>query len=81
MKDSTKKLLAQVDDAHDWQLGQAYSGGGTELHSTDVCRVCGLRRHWRNDSQNDIEDEFRFSDSETGDDLTLRQAVARGCAE
>ena len=80
MKDSTKKLLAQVDDAHDWQEGQCYSGGGTELHATDTCRVCGLRRHWRNDPQNDIDDEYRFSDSETGEDLTLRQAAARGCA-
>jgi hypothetical protein len=80
VKDTTKKMLDEINDAHDFDTGQVYSNGGTEYHSTDTCRVCGLRRHWKSDRQNGIEDQYRFSDSETGEDLTLRQAVTRGCA-
>jgi len=80
MKETTKKLLDEVSAAHDWDEGQTYSNGGTEYHSTDVCRVCGLRRHWQSDRQNGIEDRYRFSDGENGSDLSLRQAITRGCA-
>jgi len=79
MKESTQKLLDQIDAAHDWQEGQVYGGGGTKMTSTDVCRVCSLRRHWLSDPQNGIEDSYRFSDGETGQDLSLRQAITRGC--
>lgn len=81
MKDTTKKMLQTIDEVHDWCEGQMFSRGGTELHSTDTCRVCGLRRHFRDDDQNGVDAEYRFSDSETGADLTLRQALARGCAD
>lgn len=80
MKDTTKALLEQIEEAHDWQEGQMYSGGGTIFKSTDVCRVCSLRRHYFSDSQNGVSGSYRFSDGETGEDLSLRQAVARGCA-
>ena len=80
MKDKTKDLLNLVDEDHDWCEGQTYSGGGTEYHSTDICNICALRRHYESDSQNDVAPHYRFSDGETGDDLSLRQAVARGCA-
>ena len=79
MKESTKKLMVQVGKEHDWSEGQVYSHGGTHMTSTDTCRACGLRRHWTIDPQNGNDGEYRFSDSETGEDLTLRQAVARGC--
>jgi hypothetical protein len=80
MKETTKKLLEAIAEAHDWEDGQAYSSGGTELHSTDTCRACSLRRHYRSDRQNGIESQYRFSDGENGEDLSLRQAAARGCA-
>lgn len=79
MKDTTKKLLTQIEETHDWIKGQVYSGGGTEYHSTDVCQVCGLRRHYESDRQNNIPDHYRFSDGEDGADLSLRQAIQRGC--
>lgn len=79
MKKSTEKLYGQVKEAHDWNEGQVYGGSGTQLSSTDTCRVCGLRRHYFSDRQNGVDGEYRFSDSESGEDLTLRQAVARGC--
>jgi len=80
MKATTQKMLDQIDNAHDWTGGQVYSGGGTEYHSTDRCQVCGLRRHYKSDKQHNIAPNYRFSDGETGDDLTIRQALARGCA-
>jgi hypothetical protein len=79
MKDSTQKLLDQIDKAHDWAEGQVFGGSGTQLSSTDNCRVCMLRRHYHSDTQNGIEGEYRFSDGETNEDLSVRQAVARGC--
>lgn len=63
------------DGAHDWLEGQVYGGSGTRLSSTDTCRVCGLRRHFFSDSQNGVGREYRFSDGETGEDLTLRQGL------
>jgi hypothetical protein len=80
MKESTRKLIDQIDADHDWQNGQTYGGSGTQLSQTDTCRVCSLRRHWFSDSQNGIEDSYRWSDGETDEDLSLRQAAARGCA-
>lgn len=80
MKETTKKLLAQIEESHDWANGQVYGRGGTSLTSTDTCRVCSLRRHWLDDTQNGIHDSYRFSDGETNADLSLRQAVVRGCA-
>ena len=79
MKESTERLLEKVDKEHDWIEGQMYSGGGLEYHKTDVCQVCGLRRHYKEDEQNGIEGFYRFSDGETGQDLSLRQAVERKC--
>ena len=80
MKESNQKLLDQIDAAHDWSNGQVYGGRGTELSSTDTCQVCSLRRHWHSDSQNGIRGQYRFSDGETDSDLSIRQAVERGCA-
>jgi hypothetical protein len=45
MKDRTRKLLDTIENAHDWEEGQVYSGGGTQLSSTDTCRICGLPAH------------------------------------
>ena len=80
MKESTKKLLNEIEEAHDWLEGQVWSGGGTEYHATDVCQVCELRRHYKSDSQNNVPPNYRFSDGDTGDDLSLRQALARECS-
>lgn len=80
MKDTTKELLSKIDSAHDWQNGQVRGGGGTRYSSTDTCVVCSLRRHYFSDSQNGVSPTYRFSDGETGEDLSLRQAIARGCA-
>ena len=80
MKATTQKLLDKVEEAHDWQEGQVFSSGGTNFHSTDACLACLLRRHYLSDSQNNVEPHYRFSDGENGSDLSLRQAVQRGCA-
>ena len=80
MKAITESMLNEVNELHDWNEGQMYSGGGTRFSQTDTCRVCNLRRHYFSDSQNGVKGEYRFSDGETDRDLSLRQAVARGCA-
>lgn len=80
MKATTKNLLDTIEEQHDWQDGQVYGGGGTIYKSTDTCVVCSLRRHYLSDSQNGIDPNYRFSDGETGEDLSLRQALQRGCA-
>jgi hypothetical protein len=80
MKESTQKLIDQIDAAHDWINGQVWGGGGTRYSSTDTCQVCSMRRHYFSDSQNGVPGNYRYSDGETGADLSLRQAVARGCA-
>lgn len=79
MKDATRKMLEEISEAHDWQDGQTYGGSGTQLRSTDTCRACSLRRHYFSDRQNGVAGEYRFSDGETGQDLSMRQAHSRGC--
>ena len=80
MKETTRALLDQIDQAHDWAEGQVWSGGGTKMSQTDTCRVCGLRRHSHTDPQNGVDEwEYRFSDGESDADLSLRQAAARTC--
>ncbi len=77
MKDSTRKLLETVQDAHDWSEGQMYGGGGTQMRSTDTCRACSLQMHYFSDSQNGVDGEYTFTAG--GDGISLRQAVERGC--
>lgn len=79
MKKETERILNEIDEAHDWAIGQAWGGGGTLISSTDTCRLCGLRRHYTSDHQNGNDGSYRFSDGETGEDLSLRQAYHRGC--
>jgi len=81
MKETTKQMLREIDRLHDWTEGQVYGGRGTQLSSTDTCIVCSLRRHYFSDIQNGTQSRYRFSDGETGEDLSLRQALARGCAQ
>ena len=80
MKNTTRELLNKVKEAHDWNEGQTHGGSGTKMDRTDICRVCSLRRHWSSDTQNGNNGEYRFSDGETNEDLSLRQALQRGCA-
>jgi len=78
MKPATKKLLETIDDRHDWREGQAFGGSGTQLSSTDICRVCGLQRHYFSDSQNGVPGEYTFTDvSNTA--ISLRQAALITC--
>jgi len=79
MKATTQKLLDAIDAAHDWAEGPVYAGAGTQLSSTDTCRVCSLHRHQSSNRQTGSVAEYRFSDGETGEDLSLRQAAARKC--
>ena len=79
MKDRTQQLLDTLEKDHDWQEGAVYSGGGMVFRSTDTCRICSLRRHYHSDVQNGDDGSYRFSDGETDEDLSLRQAVDRGC--
>jgi len=78
MKETTRKLLEQVDQEHDWREGKTYSGGGTKLYRTDVCRVCGLQREYVDDRQNNIDGEYTFVDAD-GNEIPLREAAARKC--
>jgi hypothetical protein len=78
MKETTSELLEKVDKEHDWREGQVYGGNGTYLSSTDVCRVCGLRRFWETDRQNHIDNEYSFRD-ENDQPITLKEAAARKC--
>ena len=75
MNKVTERLLDQVDAAHDWDLGQVWSGGGTQMSRTDHCRVCGLSRSWMTDPQNGVEDRFSFKESDELP-LPLRDAAA-----
>jgi len=78
MKPATKKLLKTIDDQHDWCEGQAFGGSGTQLSSTDICRVCGLQRHYFSDQQNSIFGEFTFTDP-SGTEINLREAALITC--
>lgn len=78
MKQTTQKLLAAVDTAHDWIDGQVRGGSGTVLTSTDTCQVCGLQRHYKSDTQNGIPAHYTFS-SAAGESLTLVDALQIHC--
>jgi len=78
MKETTKKLLEQVDKEHDWREGQTWGGRGTYLSRTDVCRVCGLQRQYVDDRQNNIDGEYTFIDADNHE-IPLREAAARKC--
>jgi hypothetical protein len=78
MKDSTRKLLGLIDSKHDWKHGQSTCGTGSEIRCTDICRVCGLRRHMSAYGLS-TDTEYRFSDGETDSDLSIRQAFHRLC--
>lgn len=78
MKETTEKLLKELGEAHDWEEGQVYGGGGTRYSSTDRCRACGMERKWFSDSQNGVADHYTFL-LVGGDALSLRAAVTRGC--
>lgn len=43
MRTKTKKMLAAVDAAHDWETGPVHGGGGTAYFRMDECRLCGLK--------------------------------------
>lgn len=74
MKDKTKKLLDKADKAHDFDDGQVYGGSGTQLSSTDTCRVCGMLRRWSSDTQHGNNGRYRFEDMQ-GNPVALCDAV------
>jgi len=78
MKETTRKLLERVDEEHDWREGKTYSGGGTKLYRTDVCRVCGLQREYVDDRQNGVHGEYTFIDADNHE-VPLREVVAKKC--
>ena len=79
MKEETKKLLDDVERAHDWSEGQVYGGGDT-YDSTDECRICGMKKEWNSGSrQNDTTEKYTFT-TLGGEEISLRDAVAQGCA-
>ena len=79
MKARTREMLNELDEKHDWMIGSPCFGIGAELYRIDKCRVCAMKRKWRTDRQNGIEDEYTFIDGLTGDEISLGQAVARKC--
>jgi hypothetical protein len=79
MKETTSKLLEQVDKEHDWRSERPALGGGTHVINVDVCRVCGLRRIDDEDrDEGPSRTEYSFED-QNGHPLTLREAAARKC--
>ena len=77
MSEKAEQLLAQVEQNHDWDQGQCWGGGGTQLSSTDTCRICGLERKWFSDTQNGVEDRYTFISA--GETLPLRDAAEFTC--
>jgi hypothetical protein len=75
MKDRREALEEKLEEGHDWTISEPRFGQGDELIHSAVCRICGLERH------RSTHHLTRWHDSETGQDLTLRQAAARGCIE
>jgi hypothetical protein len=78
MKDRTRKLLDTIENAHDWEEGQVYSGGGTQLSSTDTCRICGMTRRYFSDHQNGVYGRYTFA-THDGRELTLKEAAELEC--
>lgn len=74
-KQITQQLLTRVDDAHDWNEGQTYGGSGTYMSRKDECRICGLRRRYSRDPQNDNYGEYSFETSD-GAQMTLRDVAS-----
>ena len=70
-------MLDAIDEAHDWDQGQTYGGSGTQMSSTDTCRICGLTREWFSDSQNGVEDRYTFE--ARGFKIPLRDVAALEC--
>ena len=54
MNAKTEKMLDGLNRAHHWDKRQMYGRNGTQLSSTDTCRICGLQRHYFSDRQNGI---------------------------
>ena len=79
MKARTKEMLKEIDKKHDWMIGNTYTDGGLAMHSTDKCRVCAMKREWRTDRQNGIEDEYTFIDGRIDVEVPLQYAVVRKC--
>lgn len=79
MKPRTKEMLNEIDEKHDWMIGSTYSGIGGELYRTDKCRICAMKRKWRTDRQNGIEDEYTFIDGRIDVEVPLQYAVVRKC--
>lgn len=79
MKSGTKRLLEQIDQAHDWLPGQVRGGGGTVYSSVDVCQCCGLQRESYSDRQNGIEGRWTFKDHH-GNPIPLQDVAAVKCA-
>jgi hypothetical protein len=77
MKRLTETLLTKVDQSHDWTDEQIRGGSGTQLTTSDSCRVCGLTRRCFSDSQNGISKRYTFGDR-TGE-LTLAEAALLKC--
>ncbi len=73
-----KKLIEQVDEAHDWEYGQAYGHGGTAYSCTDTCRICGLNRKYFSDGQNGVRACYTFETMD-GEDVVLRDAAELEC--
>lgn len=75
-----RELLERVEAAHDWEIGQAWSRGGTSLDRTDTCRICGLSRQWESDEQNGIRERYTFTDF-AGEEIPLRDAADLECCD
>lgn len=72
------ELLDQIDEAHDFEDGQTYGHGGTAMSSTDVCRICGLKRLYFTDSQNGVDSRWTF-ETHCGKEIPLREAAELEC--
>ena len=77
MTPRAEKMLKEIDEKHDWRRGRVYGGSGTQMSSTDECRICGLERRWLTDSQNGVDEEYTFQFR--GAAVSLREAAVLDC--
>jgi hypothetical protein len=78
MKERTKQLLDQLEQAHDWECETR--GAGARLVHRSTCRVCGFTRTRTIDPNNGNHESYTFATFH-GEAVTLAEAAAVVCCQ